>query len=158
MITYRLAASGDTVQLANMRWDFRLEENPGPTLNDHETFVGACSKFLHVGLASARWFVWIALDGDSILSHIYIQRIDKMPKPNRINDFYGYVTNVYTRPNYRGQGIGAQLMAEMLQWAREQEFENLIVWPSETSVNWYRRAGFVDDIEMLTLDIRPYVL
>ena len=157
MLSHRLATVADTRQLAQMRWDFRIEEAPGITLHDHDTFIDACTDFLTRGLVAARWAYWIALDQDLITSHIYVGRIEKVPKPNKLNDSFGYVTNVYSRPAYRGKGIGAQLMSHVLNWAREQDFENLIVWPSETSVNWYRRAGFIGDPEMLTYPVRPYV-
>ena len=54
-----------------------------------------------------------------------------------LDDALGYVTNVYTRPAYRGRGIGTRLMSHVLQWAREHDLESLIVWPSETSVRFY---------------------
>ena len=158
MIACRIATHADAPQLAQMRWDFRLEESPGATVNDHDSFVVACAEFLRRGLADNRWAYWIAVEGDTIISHIYIQRIEKVPKPNRLADAFGYVTNVYTRPAYRGQGIGTQLMKQALQWAHLQDFEELIVWPSETSVNWYKRFGFAGDPELLNYSVRPYVL
>ena len=39
-----------------------------------------------------------------------------MPKPERLDDAYGYVTNVYTRSGYRGQGIGSELMERVVAW------------------------------------------
>jgi GNAT superfamily N-acetyltransferase len=158
MHNYRLATTSDASQLAQLRWDFRLEEHPGATRNDHATFISACTKFIQHGIDATSWAIWVAEENASILSHIYVQRIDKVPKPNRLHDYYGYVTNVYTCPQHRGHGIGSTLMQHMLKWAKEQDFENLIVWPSETSVNWYKRAGFVDDVEALTFEIRQYVL
>jgi GNAT superfamily N-acetyltransferase len=81
-----------------------------------------------------------------------------VPKPNKLDDALGYVTNVYTRPDYRGQGIGTQLMTHVLIWAREHDLESLIVWPSETSVGFYERAGFQGSPDMLEYAVRPYVL
>ena len=110
------------------------------------------------GLREQRWTYWAAQEETQIVSHIYIQRVPKVPKPNQIDDALGYVTNVYTRPAYRGQGIGTQLMIHVLQWAREQDLESLIVWPSETSVSFYERAGFHGSNEMLEYEVRLYVL
>jgi ribosomal protein S18 acetylase RimI-like enzyme len=141
-----------------MRWDFRLEEAPGPTLHDQTTFLEACVTFLRQGLAEQRWTYWIAQEHTLIVSHIYIQRVPKVPKPNRLDEALGYVTNVYTRPAYRGQGIGTRLMTHVLAWAREQDLESLIVWPSEASVGFYERAGFRGGSEMLEYTVRPYIL
>jgi hypothetical protein len=49
-------------------------------------------------------------------------------------------------------------MTPVLHWAREHDLESLIVWPSETSVGFYQRAGFRDTSEMLEYEVRPYVL
>jgi GNAT superfamily N-acetyltransferase len=158
MTIYRIATAADVDELAQMRWDFRLEEAPGATVHDHASFLQACTAFLRQGLREQRWAYWIAQQDSQLVSHIYIQRVPKVPKPNRLYDALGYVTNVYTRPAYRGQGIGTQLMAHMLQWAREQDLESLIVWPSETSVRFYERAGFRGSSEMLEYSVRPYIL
>jgi GNAT superfamily N-acetyltransferase len=158
MTIYRMAIEADLDELAQMRWDFRLEEAPGATRHDQATFLEACTAFLREGLREQRWTYWIAQEETQIVSHIYIQRIPKVPKPNQLDDVLGYVTNVYTRPAYRGQGIGTQLMTHVLQWAREQDLESLIVWPSEMSVGFYERAGFRDKSDMLEYEVRPYVL
>jgi GNAT superfamily N-acetyltransferase len=63
-----------------------------------------------------------------------------------------------TRPAYRGQGIGTQLMTHVLAWAREQDLESLIVWPSAASVRFYERAGFRGSSDMLEYSVRPYIL
>jgi GNAT superfamily N-acetyltransferase len=158
MAIYRMATEADVDELAQLRWDFRREEAPGATVHDQATFLHACAAFLRQGLREQRWTYWVAQQDSQIVSHIYIQRVPKVPKPNRLDDALGYVTNVYTRPAYRGQGIGTQLLAQVLQWARAQDLESLIVWPSETSVGFYQRAGFRDTSEMLEYELRPTIV
>ena len=158
MLDYRTAAAADAAELAAMRWDFRLEEAPGTPANDRATFLHACEEFLLRGLAEQRWACWVAADDAALVSHIFIQRIAKVPRPNRLDDAFGYVTNVYTRPAYRNRGIGTQLMARVLGWAAAQDFETLIVWPSEASVPFYMRAGFQRSADMLEFSVRPYVI
>jgi len=158
MTIYRVATEADLDELAQMRWDFRLEEAPGATIHDQASFLDSCAAFLRQGLREQRWTYWVAEQNRRIVSHIYIQRVPKVPKPNRLDDALGYVTNVYTRPAHRGQGIGTQLMTHVLAWARELDLESLIVWPSETSVGFYERAGFRGSADMLEYAVRPYVL
>ena len=81
----------------------------------------------------------------------------KMPKPNRLHDTFGYVTNVYTRPAYRNQGIGSELMRHVIEWAGGLDMENLLVWPSERSIPFYERAGFSADEEAMALNLRDYI-
>ncbi|MFN8492702.1 MAG: GNAT family N-acetyltransferase [Caldilineaceae bacterium] len=155
---YRVATATDVAELASMRWDFRLEEAQGTPVHDRDTFLHACAAFLRQGLADQRWTYWIATTDAEIVSHIFIQHISKVPKPNRLAEALGYVTNVYTRPTYRNRGIGTKLMAHVLQWATEQDLESLIVWPSTASIRFYERAGFHQGSEMLEYEVRPYIL
>lgn len=158
MTIYRIAAEADLDELAQMRWDFRLEEAPGDTVHGQSSFLQTCATFLRQGLREQRWTYWVAEQDRQIVSHIYIQRVPKVPKPNKLDDALGYVTNVYTRPAYRGQGIGTQLMTHVLQWLREHNLESLIVWPSETSAGFYERAGFCRSPDLLEYAVRPYVM
>ena len=95
------------------------------------------------GIASGRWTIWLAEADGEIASHAYIGLIDKIPRPTRGSRWLGYVTNVYTRPEQRGRGIGTALLEQVTAWAVEHDIELLVVWPSEESVGFYERAGFV---------------
>ncbi|MNI18178.1 Acetyltransferase (GNAT) family protein [compost metagenome] len=79
----------------------------------------------------------------NIVSHMYLQLIHKVPRPGKTRDpYYGYVTNVYTRPAFRSQCIGAEIHMAMEKWSKENDVEFLILWPSSTSVQFYTRNGF----------------
>jgi GNAT superfamily N-acetyltransferase len=156
-IEYRVAGTADLAELAAMRWDFRLEESGGAA-HDRASFLTACHAFLQCKLAEGAWAYWIAIADGQIVAHIFVCRIDKVPKPNRLQDCDGYVTNVYTRPAYRGRGIGSALMKHVTTWALEQDMGTLFVWPSETSRTYYARAGFVGGSELMEYEVRPYVL
>ncbi len=144
-----------------MRWDFRLEEKPGPTATTKAEFLDFCTAFMAAGMERGDWWFWVAEAETgttaSLVACICILIVPKIPKPNKLMDAYGYVTNVYTRPAYRNQGIGTQLMQAVVAWASSRDLENLIVWPSERSVPFYGRAGFVLDHEALSLSLRPSV-
>lgn len=154
---YRLAGADDLAELAEMRWDFRMEESEGVAANDKTTFLRACIAFLQRGLTTGTWAYWIAVVDGQIVSHIYVCKMQKVPKPNKLDDADGYVTNVYTRRAYRSLGIGSELMAHVKAWAKEQDYNQLFVWPSEASVPFYGRAGFVGHSDVMEFEVRPYV-
>jgi GNAT superfamily N-acetyltransferase len=139
---YRTANESDVVALAEMRWEFQIEGNDSPPIVSKTEFVEVCSDFLRQGLIQKNWVYWIAeLEGE-IVSHIFVQRVRGVPRPFWLNNAYGYVSNVYTKPAYRRQGIGTELMQQVLNWARHQEIDVLIVSISEESITFYERAGF----------------
>jgi GNAT superfamily N-acetyltransferase len=153
---YRTADETDVVALAEMRWEFQTEDNDSTPIVSKAEFVEICSNFLKQGLLQKNWVYWIAeLEGE-IVSHIFIQRVRGVPRPTWLNNAYGYVSNVYTKPTYRRQGIGTELMQQVLNWARHQEIDVLIVSISEESLTFYERAGFTAKNEWMECIIRNY--
>ena len=71
-----------------------------------------------------------------------------MPKPNGKAKYIAYLTNVYTRKEYRNQGIGTELLTYIKGYLAEHKCELLFVWPSEKSMNWYERNGFSPENEI----------
>lgn len=87
--------------------------------------------------------IWVAERNGCLVSHMYLQLIHKVPRPGKSpNPYFGYVTNVYTRPAYRNQGIGSEIHRVMEQWSKENKVEFLVLWPSSDSVTFYSRNGF----------------
>lgn len=151
----RLADENDLQQLAQMRWDFRMEGAEQTSDAERAEFVDKCAAFLRRGLIEKSWVYWVAEVDGKIVSHVFVQRITKVPKPGRISDEFGYLTNVYSRPQYRGKGVGFELLQRVCKWAREIELEFMIVWPSDSSREFYRRAGFAPEHQAMTLFTRP---
>ena len=150
---YRLAGETDLPALAQMRRDFRSEYKPPDAMSEEE-FLPGCLDFLRQSLASGRWALWIAEEDGHIVSQAFIEVIAKMPDLHNFERGFGYVTNVYTRPEYRNQGIGAQLMEHLHAWAVEHNLEFLILWPSSRAVPFYARAGYHPIERALELHLR----
>lgn len=153
---YRLARVGDLNRLAELRWRSRTDEDGELPLHSHSEFTGACERFLREGLSSGSHAYWLAVEDDEILSRVFVQRISMAPRPCKINDQWGYVTNAYTLPAHRGEGIGGALMKHAIAWAQAEDLELLIVWPSDRAGSFYRRFGFVAENDVLQLTLRPY--
>ncbi len=154
MVEYRLATEADLLMLAKMRYAYWLEDGQHPAETDEAGFLDECEAFLRRALAGGQWTIWLAELAGEILAHVYIERVAKIPKPSKIRDAFGYVTNVYTKPAYRGRGIGAALLQRVKDWAQAQDLEFLIVWPSEASGRFYERAGF-ESTEAVEYSVRP---
>ncbi|WP_245583038.1 GNAT family N-acetyltransferase [Paenibacillus daejeonensis] len=137
-----MASLRDVDDLVEMRWDFSHEDNQDQA-SEFETFHATCKTFLVEALAGGNWHIFVAEEDGMLVSHMYLQLIHKVPRPGKSPDpYFGYVTNVYTRPAFRGQGIGSRLQQAMETWSKDQEVEFLLVWPSSTSVDFYERNGF----------------
>ena len=132
-----------------MRWDFRTApDEPAPVVSKQE-FLHACEAFLKGGLERGDWTYWLAVHEGRIVAHIFVHLFRSVPKPFQLDSRYGYMTNVYTRPAYRNQGIGSELMRHVQRWATERRIPFIIVSPSRASVPFYQRSGFTFETEFM---------
>ena len=146
---YRPAVADDFEQLARLRWDFRTEYTQDPPPIPWEAFRQMMLDFLRQAFESGEWTVWVAEEEGQIVAQAFIRRIQKVPRPAKVQPAFGYVTNVFTRPAYRNQGVGAELMRCVQAWAKAKGLEMLVLWPSKRAVSFYRRAGFVHPTEAM---------
>jgi GNAT superfamily N-acetyltransferase len=154
-VIYRLATEEDMLRLAEMRWEFRAEEDADPPVVSREEFVQECAGFMRQGLWEGDWAYWVAESGGEMVSHVCVRLVRAVPKPSRLEDAWGYdVTNVYTRPEHRDRGVGSALLGRVVAWAREEELNTLIVWPGERSAAFYERVGFTGRNDVMELEIR----
>jgi predicted N-acetyltransferase YhbS len=138
----RLAALRDIDALVEMRRTFTFEDPETSESTGRREFEAECAAFLAEAISSGRWQIWVAELGAQIVAHVYVALIDKVPRPVPEYARLAYLTNVYTRPEFRGRGIGAQLIRRAQAAARNADVELMIVWPAEGSIDFFKREGF----------------
>lgn len=92
-MNYRTATIEDLRQLSDLRWDFRMEDGDELPVVSKAEFIEACTLFLEKGLKNGYHTFWLAEENGEIVSHIFIHKIDMIPRPCKINDQFGYITN-----------------------------------------------------------------
>jgi GNAT superfamily N-acetyltransferase len=74
------------------------------------------------------------------------------PKANReiaiVSGLQAIVQNVYTEPEWRRRGLAALLIKRIIDWAREQRIESMVLHASKEGRGVYERLGFVATTEM----------
>jgi GNAT superfamily N-acetyltransferase len=87
--------------------------------------------------ATAYTALWIALDGDDVVGSVALRDL---------GGGAAELKRMYLRPGARGQGLGKELLAVSLAWAREWGFESVRLDTSERMVaaqHLYEAHGFV---------------
>jgi GNAT superfamily N-acetyltransferase len=146
-VNIRLAEAKDIKQLIRMRWDFTIEYDETKRNASFIDFEKECQAFLENAIDSGQWFIWVAEESGKVASHIYIELIQKVPRPGRITYPFAYMTNVYTVPEFRNMGIGSEMLKTINKWIKENNYEFVIVWPSDESINYYKKNGYVNCTE-----------
>jgi len=147
-----MATKDDVLMLSEMRWEHEYEVETQFSITKEE-FINECNSFLIKEMERDTWIYWIAEDEGNIIANIYINRIRKVPKPQKLFAEIGYVTNVHTKRGYRNKGIGTELLKRVKQWAVDNNIELLFLWPSERSVSFYKREGFKVENEIMELEL-----
>ena len=142
---YRKATGDDTSELSKMRWEFQTESNENKTIWTKEKFIEFCEVFYVNIIDSTNWLFWVAEDNDKIISHVSVHIINNIPSPNRLINKWGYLTNSYTKKEYRNQGVGSKLIEHAIKDVKSNDIETLIVWPSDKSFQFYKRTGFTEN-------------
>ena len=146
----RLANEADYNELALMKWehgaedDIDYDEHNLDGVNKDE-FVEEFFAFLK---AHKEYDIIVAEENGIVVSAMFVYLIPKLPKPNGNAKFIAYLTNVYTKKEYRNKGIGTQMMNYIKSYLIEKKCELLFAWPSDNSIAWYQRNGFNGDNEI----------
>jgi GNAT superfamily N-acetyltransferase len=133
----RLAEDADLPAIAWLRRELTLEQegdrgDPG--------FEGRFAAWW--ARESSRRIIWLAEVEHDPVGTVNLAVFERMPRPGREPSRWGYLSNAFVLAPYRNQGIGRQLLAAVLGYARGHHFARVVLSPSERSVPFYRRAGF----------------
>lgn len=151
-VSIRQAVPEDAPTLARMRWDDSTEDGTPVTQPDGE-FEAAFAEFVRHALATDQWVIWLAESDGRLVSHVYVQIVGMVPRPGRFARRWGYAAAVYAAPDARNQGIGSTLLRSVIEWAKQEGLESLLLWPSDRSVPFYQRTGFVRSRDVLELHL-----
>jgi len=150
MIEIRPARPDDSLELAELRWEFRTTR--ALAAEEHDAFIRRCAEWMRRGLDAESWRAWVAVADGRLVGHVWLGVIAKIPNPVVEQERHGYISNVYVTPAVRG-GVGTRLLQTALAWARENGFDRVILWPNARSATLYARHGFARNVEVMELRV-----
>lgn len=147
--TIRRAGANDAPALAQLRLNFKREDRDDAPPVPEVDFVAAVDEWLRERIENGSWLVWVAEVGGRVCGHVFLHPVEKVPSPYPSSTIWGYVTNFYVAPLFRGQGLGRRLLDALRAHACVERYDTLVVWPSERSTPLYQLAGFAPANELL---------
>lgn len=147
----RIANETDYNELALMKWEHGAEDDIdyGEHNLDGEDKSGFIKEFVDFLKTHKEYRIFVAEENSIVVSAMFVYLIPKLPKPNGNAKYIAYLTNVYTKKEYRNKGIGTQILDHIKNDLIDKKCELLFAWPSDNSVAWYERNGFSGDNEIL---------
>ncbi|MEE1057430.1 MAG: GNAT family N-acetyltransferase [Acutalibacteraceae bacterium] len=146
----RIANEADYTELALMKWKHGAEDDIDYGEHnldgvDKESFINEFISFLN---KNKEYQIVVAEENGIVVSAMFVYLIPKLPKPKGNAKYIAYLTNVYTKKEYRNKGIGTRVLEYIKSDLIEKKCELLFAWPSDNSIAWYQRNGFNEDNEL----------
>ncbi len=75
----------------------------------------------------------------------------EMPSPDNPSGYCAYLMNIYTRKEFRGQGIATQVVKYLIRQVRERNIDKIYLETSERGRILYEKLGFENMVDYMKL-------
>jgi GNAT superfamily N-acetyltransferase len=149
----RLAAEADAPILALLRVA-SLEETGGPLAEpERRDMLRLNEAFFLQHTQSSSWCNWIADVAGQAVAVGTLAFFDRPPYPGNPEGKDAYFLNMYTRPEFRGQGAADLVLKAALAQAAERGVRKVILHATEAGRPMYLKAGFKPSAAYLELTL-----
>lgn len=146
---YRKASAADTVPLIGIRKKQLIDEGIEPNINiDKELTI-----FFKDNLNDGSLIEWVAEDKGEIVATAAIIFYQFPPTYTNKTGWKGYITNMYTRDDYRKQGIATLMLDKLVEEAKCRGVKKLWLGASTLGRPVYERYGFRQTGEWLDMEV-----
>src|SRR5678815_1323459 len=140
-ITYRAADLSDVEALAILRREFLIEVADAQP--DDESILPRLRNWFKEKLANGLFCAVLAVAGDEVIASSGLVVHEHPPGIMIPNGREAYIMNMYTRPQWRGQGIATIIFRKLLDVAREKDCTRVALHALPMGRAIYEKEGFV---------------
>ena len=143
-IEIRQAEMSDINSLLKLRWEACVEQGLADAQNEvlRRKYERSFREFLEQNLEQPQCQFWLALTGQNIIATATLWLFPILPWPGNVNEWYGYVSNLYTIPAYRHLGVATQMMETLRQVGEQNKVTTLLLQPGPEKPDLYERLGY----------------
>ena len=142
-ISCRAATAEDIPALAFLRWEMEAERHPEQwAALTRDAYAAAYGAAVGADMERGTHRAWIASADGAPVACVTLIWWAMPPTPANPHRKRGSVSSVFTLQNFRRQGISRRLMEMLLEHARAEGVERLVLWASDTGRPLYESLGF----------------
>ncbi len=142
---FEKADINDVSGLIELRIEYLLEDY-GDLSEDRLTIITNNLQSYFKYHLNKDLFAFVCRDTDRIVSCCFLCVSEKPPNPTFINGKTGTILNVYTKPEYRKNGIAGKLIKMLLDESEKTGLDYVELKATESGYNLYKSIGFEDVI------------
>ena len=150
MITYMNASRRDMENLMSTRLEMLREVN---NLSEDYTFPDNLVDSSRLYFEDGNQTTILAMDGRKVVGCASVSYIEVMPTFAHPTGKRGHIMNVYTKKDYRGQGIARHMMELLINEAKLRGVTELSLDTTESGRALYHACGFNESKECMVLTI-----
>jgi GNAT superfamily N-acetyltransferase len=96
---------------------------------------------------------WLATEGERPVGMVNLAVFERMPHAGVPDARWAYLANLWVEPDRRRRGVASALVAAVVDWARAEGMERVVLHPSEMSRPLYQALGFRPADDLVRLDL-----
>ncbi|MEH6944781.1 GNAT family N-acetyltransferase [Bacillus sp. JJ722] len=146
---FRKANNNDIKKLVELRKKQLVDEGLEPNIDiDSELTI-----FFKNKLSDGTLIQWLVEDKEEIIACGAVIFYEFPPSYTNKTGKKGYIANMYTNENYRGQGIATMLLTRLVEEVRTSGISKIWLGASKMGRPVYKKFGFIETDEYLELNI-----
>ena len=139
-MNYRKANIEDVNQLVELRKKQLIDEG----CYSENNIDAELEKYFSSSIINENLIVWIATEDESIVGTCGVCFFQYPPSFSNVTGRIAYITNVYTRNEYRKQGIATKLLELINEEIKNKGCKFARLHASSQGKKLYEKIGFVD--------------
>lgn len=154
MVKYRKATIDDIETLIKLRIEFLKEAQN--ILNNEQDFQikNNSSDYFNKSIINEEFIGWLAIIGDEIIATSGLCFYTIPPSYKNQTGKIAYIMNMYTKPNYRRQGIAKELFKRTIEESKILGIKKIVLHATSDGRPLYEKFDFENNDEEMVLLIK----
>lgn len=148
MLKYRKANLDDINKLIDLRKKQLVDEGIEPTIDIDKEL----NDFFINKLSNGSLIQWLVEDNEEIIACGAVIFYEFPPTYTNKSGKKAYITNMYTKENYRGRGIATNLLKKLVDEVKTLGISKIWLGASKMGRPVYKKFGFKETDEWLELN------
>ena len=149
LMNYRLGTKQDIPILCQLRKQQLIDEGLEASINIDEEL----NRYFEEKIGDGSLVEWLLEVDGTIIATAAILFIEFPPSFTNQTGMKGYITNMYTAADYRGQGISTTLLSKLVEEAKKRGVHQIFLSASTLGKPVYQKFGFVEADYYMTLEV-----